>query len=107
MRLALNEPITLPRPLFLDSSTGNLRLAESVEYQVDPPGLAYIDSQTLIATGLATGTGTCVVTASIGGTQLSKTVPVVVPSLQTVEVEVLVPGVPPAFVPTELVIPGE
>jgi hypothetical protein len=103
MRLALNEPITLPRPLFLDGSTGNLRPAETVEYQVDPPGLAYIDPQTLTATGLVAGEGRCLVTASLGGTQLSKTVPVVVPAPQTVEV----PGVPPAFVPTELVIPGE
>jgi hypothetical protein len=103
MRLALNEPITLPRPLFLDGSTGYMRPAESVEYQLDPPGLAYIDPQTLAATGLNVGTGRCLVTASFGGTQLSKTVPVVVPSPQTVEV----PGEPPAFVPTELVMPGE
>ena len=103
MRLALNEPIQIPRPLFLDESSGNLRLVEKAEFSVEPPELAYIDPETLTATGLMPGEGKCTVSAELGGIKLSKVVNVVVPIPQMINV----PADPPAFVPTSLVVPGE
>ena len=105
MRLSLNEPTLIPRPLFLDESTGNMRQADRAEYSVLPPDLAYIDADTFTATGLKAGEGKCEITAHLGDVKLSKVVSVVVPAPQTVNVEV--PAAPVPFVATKLVVPGE
>lgn len=109
MRLALNIPLQIPRPLFLDETTGNMRSVDRAEYSVEPPGLAYIDAESYTATGLAAGEGKCTITAELDGVKLSKVVDVVVPAPQTVEVQVPVnvPGEPPPFVASKLIVPGE